>query len=430
MIIPSIDLMGGNAVQLVGGERHEVDAGDPRPLARKFGLVGDVAVIDLDAALGRGDNRATIEDLLAIAPCRVGGGIRDADSARRWLDAGARQVILGTAATPEVLGELPRERVIAALDARDGEVVVEGWTKGTGRGVLERIEELRAYVGGFLVTFVEVEGSMKGLPIDRIREIVQAAGDAKVTVAGGVRGATEIAQADALGADCQVGMALYKGEIDLADSLAACLTSDRPDGLWPTIVCDERNEALGLAYSNLRSLRDAIENQRGTYWSRSRDSLWVKGASSGAEQELLGVSVDCDRDALRFTVRQAGAGFCHTGSRSCFGQASGLGQLSRRLTSTLADAPEGSYTKRLASDPDLLRAKLVEEANELCDAASPADVAWETADVLYFALVAMTRSGVTLEEVERQLDLRAMKVSRRKGDAKPQFAKAAEEIER
>jgi len=163
VIIPSIDLQNGLAVQLVGGKDKALDAGDPRPIAELFGRVGEIAVIDLDAALGTGSNRDTILDLLHRAPCRVGGGIRDADSARFWLDAGARKVILGTAAEPDILDQLPRERVIAALDALDGEVVVEGWTRKTGRGILDRMRELRPYVGGFLVTFVEREGRLAGV---------------------------------------------------------------------------------------------------------------------------------------------------------------------------------------------------------------------------------------------------------------------------
>ena len=139
MIIPSIDILGGQTVQLVGGREHALDAGDPRPIARRFAVAGEVAVVDLDAAIGSGSNTALIRDLLALAPCRVGGGIRDVATAIEWLDAGAAKVVLGTAATPEVLRELPRERVVAALDARDGEVVVRGWREGTGDSILERM---------------------------------------------------------------------------------------------------------------------------------------------------------------------------------------------------------------------------------------------------------------------------------------------------
>src|SRR5262245_7677953 len=154
MIVPSVDLQGGHAVQQIGGDAKALDAGNPRPLARRFGLVGEIAVVDLAAVLGQGSNAAIIEGLLDLAPCRVGGGIRDAASAVAWLDRGAPKVVLGTAARPEVLRQLPRARVVAALDARHGEVVVEGWRKRTGQGVLERIAELRDLVGGFLVTSV------------------------------------------------------------------------------------------------------------------------------------------------------------------------------------------------------------------------------------------------------------------------------------
>ncbi|CAN0599716.1 unnamed protein product, partial [Laminaria digitata] len=114
MMIPSIDIQNGQAVQLIGGEKKAIDAGDPRPIAAKFARVGEIALIDLDAAMGAGNNTAIMRDICAQYPCRVGGGIRDVQTAIDWLDAGARKVILGTAATPEILRELPRDRVIAA----------------------------------------------------------------------------------------------------------------------------------------------------------------------------------------------------------------------------------------------------------------------------------------------------------------------------
>ncbi|MEQ8770033.1 MAG: phosphoribosyl-ATP diphosphatase [Phycisphaerales bacterium] len=418
MIIPSIDLQGGNAVQLVGGKRLEIDAGDPRPIARTFGLVGEVAVIDLDAAMGSGSNEDVVRELLTVARCRVGGGIRDVATAVRWLDAGASKVILGTAATPEVLRELPRERVIAALDAVDGEVVVRGWAERTGRRVEDRIDELKEYVGGFLLTFVEREGRMTGLPLDRVAQLVERAAPVPVTIAGGVRVAEDIALADRAGADAQVGMALYSGAISLADAFAAPMTSDRPDRLWPTVVVDESGVALGLAYSNRESLSAAIESRRGVYFSRSRNELWYKGATSGDEQELLRIDTDCDRDALRFTVRQKGGGFCHTGSATCFGAYTGLSALERVIKERVETAPPGSYTRRLLDDPALLASKLQEEAAELAEASAPADVAHEAADTVFFALVAAARAGVGLAEIGRELDRRAVKVTRRPGDAK------------
>lgn len=420
MIIPSIDLQGGAAVQLVGGKELEIHAGDPRPFAQRFGLAGEIAVIDLDRAMGKGDNSKTIDELLPLARCRVGGGIRDLPTAIGWLDKGAAKIILGTAARPDILSKLPRERLIAALDAFRGEVVVEGWQRGTGAGILERMHELAPHVGGFLVTFVEREGRMQGTDMARIRELVHAAGRARVTFAGGITTPEEIAEIDRLGADAQVGMAIYSGKLDLADAIAAPMKSDRADGLWPTVVCDEHGRALGLVYSNLASVREAVRTRRGVYWSRSRDALWVKGEQSGALQELIRIDLDCDRDAMRFIVRQSGAGFCHENTWTCWGEDRGLGGLARRLRDRADIAPEGSYTRRVLEDPKLLRAKLIEEARELGAARGTDQVVWEAADVFYFTLVSLARAGVPLADVEAELDRRSLKVVRRRGDAKPE----------
>jgi phosphoribosyl-ATP pyrophosphohydrolase/phosphoribosyl-AMP cyclohydrolase len=422
MIVPSIDLVGGQVVQLVGGERLAIEAGDPQPLIERFRLAGDVAVIDLDAAMGQGSNASVIEPLLRQASCRVGGGIRDLDTALRWLDAGAARVILGTAATPELLGQLPRDRVIAALDARDGEIVVEGWKTRTGRRIIDQMRRLAPYVGGFLVTFVEREGRMAGFDIDLVRELRDAlsaeAPDAELTIAGGVTTAEEIAELDRLGCDAQVGMALYTGRLHLGDAISAPLTSDRADGLFPTVVTDEQGVALGLAYSDHESIRTAVERGIGVYRSRSR-GLWVKGASSGATQELLAVDLDCDRDALRFTVRQSGPGFCHKDQRTCFGDDRGLSRLERTIAARTADAPAGSYTKRLFTEAGLLEAKLREEAAELIGATTRDETIHEAADVVYFTMAMMQRAGVTLADVEAELDRRALRITRRRGDAKP-----------
>ena len=414
MIVPSIDIAGGQAVQLIGGRKTAIEAGDPRPIAEKFRLAGEIAVIDLDAALGRGDNQALVRELVAMAPCRVGGGIRDSETALRWLDAGAHKVILGTAAVPEVLSRLPRDRVIAALDAVEDDVVTHGWTVRTGASVAERMAALRGHAGGFLVTFVEREGRMAGGDMAALAGLRAAAGDAALTVAGGFASAQEIAKADRAGADVQVGMALYSGKLHLADAIAAPLTSDRADGLWATVVCDEHGRALGLAWSDAESLRVAVERRVGAYRSRSR-GLWLKGESSGATQELLRIDADCDRDALRFTVRQAEPGFCHRGTWTCWGGDDGLPALMRTVAGRRRTAPSGSYTARLFNEPGLVEAKLLEEAAELAAARDADEATFEAADLIYFALVAATRHGASLADIERELDRRRLRAIRRDG---------------
>lgn len=416
MILPSIDLRGGNAVQLRSGVELVLDAGDPRPWLQRFARVGEVAVVDLDAALGEGDNRTTIRELCRTAPCRVGGGIRDLETARDLLDAGATRIVLGTMAKPEILRELPRHRVVAALDAYDGEVVVDGWRTRTGASIGERMRELAPYVSGFLVTFVEREGRMVGLDLDRVKALKEAAGDRELVFAGGVASPEDVATLDRLGIDAQVGMALYTEVFSVGDALVATL-KQTDNGLWPTVVTDELGTALGLSWSSAESIRMALAEGCGIYQSRRR-GIWRKGESSGNTQKLLRVEVDCDRDALRFVVRQQGDGFCHLDTDGCWGDVDGLPALPGRIARAAADAAPGSYTRKLLDDRDWLRAKLVEEAGELADADTRAEAVHEAADLLYFATVAMQRAGVSYAEVGRELDLRARKVSRRGGAAK------------
>lgn len=417
MIIPSIDIQAGTTVQLIGGERLAIDAGDPLDRVEAFGRVGEVAVIDLDAAKGEGDNRSTIETLCDRARCRVGGGIRDYQSARRWLDRGAAKIIVGTAASPDLLRKLPRERVIVALDTRDGDVVTHGWRVGSGTTIEDRLHELAPHAGGFLFTSVEREGRLRGCDLDRAKELIRGCGEARATIAGGITTAEEIAELDRLGGDAQVGMALYTDRLTLAEAFAAPLRSDRPDGLWPTLVADEGERLLGLAWSSRQSLQEALTSGTGVYQSRRR-GIWRKGETSGSTQSLLRVDLDCDRDAIRFTVKQAGSGFCHRNTRTCFGESRGIAALAERLLERQARPPIGSYTARLLADPALLASKLAEEALELGEARDKSDVVHEAADLLYFTSVAMARSGVSLADVEECLDRRALKIIRRPGDAK------------
>lgn len=208
------------------------------------------------------------------------------------------------------------------------------------------------------------------------------------------------------------------------------LKTDRSDGLYTTLVVDENERSLGLVYSSKESIAQAVESQTGVYFSRSRNEIWRKGATSGNVQQLLSIDLDCDGDALKFVVRQGGSGsFCHLNTQSCFGDfKNGLYGLQKLLQDRLVNAPEGSYTKRLFNDPDLLDAKIKEEAEEVTEAKEKKDIAWECADLFYFTLVKLVASGVSLEDVENNLNMKHLKVTRRKGDAKPKFIKKEEPI--
>lgn len=208
---------------------------------------------------------------------------------------------------------------------------------------------------------------------------------------------------------------------ELGTSYVACIKTDRQDGLFTTVVCTRSNEALGLVYSSKESVIAALECGRGVYYSRSRNSLWRKGDTSGHYQSLHRIDVDCDGDALRFIVTQRGedfAAFCHLNTLTCWGEPNGLRHLESTLKARLKDAPEGSYTKRLFDDSELLRDKLVEEAQELAEADDKQHVAEELADVLYFAMTQAAKFGVSIDDAIMELDKRARKVTRRPGNSK------------
>ncbi len=202
--------------------------------------------------------------------------------------------------------------------------------------------------------------------------------------------------------------------------LLAGASADRKTGLYATTVVDECSIALGLVWSSKESVSEALKTGSGVYQSRKR-GLWYKGASSGDTQQLISLSLDCDKDCILFKVRQKGRGFCHLGKASCWGQLGGLSRLEKTLKERKRSAPEGSYTAQLFNDPALVRAKIKEEADELCEATSKGDVAAEAADLLYFALTRCIAADVSLEDVEKSLDLKSLKVKRRKGAAKPQY---------
>lgn len=227
-----------------------------------------------------------------------------------------------------------------------------------------------------------------------------------------------------------------QGKLDIVDAFLAPLTSDRTDGLFATtVVSSALTTSLGLVYSSPLSIRKSILTGSAHYQSRNR-GLWHKGESSGATQALVSIRQDCDSDALQFAVRQSrgtsAAGFCHLENREgCFSSSTGLAKLEATLKERKQSAPVGSYTARLFSNPSLLGAKLREEATELADAKNEdkKHVAFEAADLIYFALTKCVSAGIGLEEIEASLDAKSKKVSRRKGDAKPAFAAAQQQAE-
>jgi phosphoribosylformimino-5-aminoimidazole carboxamide ribotide isomerase len=407
MIIPSIDLMNGKAVQLVQGnaEKKMVEVDDPIKLAKEFGRYGEIAVIDLDAALGKGNNLELIKKICKVADCRVGGGIRTIESGNDILQAGAKKIIVGTKASPEFLRSFPKDRVIAAIDTKKGFIVEKGWTNKTNKTPEQAVQELESYCGGFLYTIVDKEGLMQGTDLEALRRIKGLTKN-KIIAAGGITTKEELKELEDMGMDSQIGMAIYTGKIKLDESFISLLDFEKNKGLIPTIVQNKNKDILMLAYSNKESLKLALNNGKGTYFSRSRNEIWQKGDTSGNPQELLMVRYDCDRDTLLFTVKQKGIA-CHEGRYSCFSDKEfDFEELYDVLVDRMDNPKENSYTSKIIAADDKIMEKIKEECSEVMNYKDRENLVWEIADLTYFVMVLMAKKGITIDEIRNELSRR------------------------
>jgi len=220
MIIPCIDLQGGKAVQLVRGRRRVLAVDDVLGLLERFRRYSIVHVIDLDAAMGRGRNDRWVRALCQRAPgrLRVGGGIRTVARAERVLRWGADKIIVSSAAfrrgrinhsfLRRLVARVGRRRILLALDAENGQLVVRGWRRRYALRPEELMPELERYCSEFLCTCVEREGRLGGTNLAWFRSLRRAT-RLPITAAGGIRSRAEVAALARLKMKAAVGMALY-----------------------------------------------------------------------------------------------------------------------------------------------------------------------------------------------------------------------------
>ncbi|MGA3346080.1 MAG: HisA/HisF-related TIM barrel protein [Terracidiphilus sp.] len=219
MLIPSIDLLGGQIVQLVQGEKLRLAFDDFEYWIEKFSKFPLVQLIDLDAAMRQGDNSILVAQIAKRLPVQAGGGIHSIERAQQVLDAGAKRVIIGSALFSEtgtvnvefansLAAAVGAERVVAGIDTKNGTIAVKGWKAQVALTPDEAIPQLDPYATAFLYTHVDGEGLMQGFPIEaaaRLRKLTER----QLIVAGGIRSQQEVDALDALGADAVVGMAVY-----------------------------------------------------------------------------------------------------------------------------------------------------------------------------------------------------------------------------
>jgi phosphoribosylformimino-5-aminoimidazole carboxamide ribotide isomerase len=222
MIIPCIDLMEGKVVQLVQGREKALEGESVDRMLEKFAAFPQIQAIDLDAAMNRGSNDGLIEYIAGKALARIGGGVRTPARARALLDRGAHRVIAGTAAftstgiNHDLLKEMPHDRLVIALDTKNGRIAIQGWQESIAATAEDVIPELEPYCAGFLCTYVDKEGMMQGTDLNwfgRLRQITRH----EITAAGGITTIEEIRILSSLRIHSALGMAIYTGRLDLSE---------------------------------------------------------------------------------------------------------------------------------------------------------------------------------------------------------------------
>lgn len=428
MVISSIDLKDGHVVQLKNGRDLVIQRDDADNLINEFNFYGEVAVIDLDAAMGNVDakgntvNTNLLKSLLRKGNVRTGGGIRTVKRARELISLGAEKVIIGSSAwnknpssndsvlntefLEELVQAIGKQRIIISVDAINGKIAVKGWTETIDVSLIEGAKQAEQYCSELLFTCVEKEGCMQGTNIDMAQELRNAV-KCRVVVAGGVSTESEIEQLEKMDCDVQLGMALYTNKVSLKDSFIRCLDWKKTDGMIPVIAQSEHGEVLMMGYANHEAFKKTFDTKKLTFWSRTRNTLWTKGETSGHFLEVKKLRADCDRDTVLATVVPHG-GVCHTGSFNCFSSEADEKSSMERLYGTIAERfanpKPGSYTATL--DSKRVREKIEEEAEELCEADGKDEVIWEAADLLYFVSVLMYKEGVNWNDIYSELDRR------------------------
>jgi len=226
MIFPCIDLMDGKVVQLVQGREKALEGDSPLEMLRRFAAFPEIQVIDLNAAMGTGANDDLVRQVAAHARTRVGGGVRSADRARALIDQGAHKVIVGTAAfaangidaafLADLAAAIGKERVIVALDSKQGRIVVKGWREATRFRAEQVLAALEPFCAGFLCTYVDKEGLLQGTDLDWFRRL-RAATLLEITAAGGIATLEEVRALLAMDVHAALGMAVYTGRLNLGD---------------------------------------------------------------------------------------------------------------------------------------------------------------------------------------------------------------------
>ncbi|MFI3206727.1 MAG: 1-(5-phosphoribosyl)-5-[(5-phosphoribosylamino)methylideneamino]imidazole-4-carboxamide isomerase [Clostridia bacterium] len=347
IILPAIDIKDGNCVRLLRGDYSTVQivANDILDTAKSFEHDGArwLHMVDLDGAKEKVPvNMQKVLDVKKNTKLKIeiGGGIRDMNTLEKYIDCGIDRVILGSAAlyNPDFVKEAVKKyskQIAVGIDALDGKVATEGWTETSQTDYIDMAKQMED-IGVKYIIFTDIskDGTLNGPNLDMLDKINRSV-SSHIIASGGVSNIKDILDLhnlDLYGAIA--GKALYTNNLNLSTAVTASQKISKKlasfnfedeleryfvkSDLIPAIVQEaSTGKILMLAYMNMESMQKTMETGYTWFYSRSRNELWNKGATSGHTQKVVSLTSDCDDDTLLIQVNQIGPA-CHTGNHSCF----------------------------------------------------------------------------------------------------------------
>jgi len=334
-IVPSIDLKDGQCVRLKQGDFSTVHtvAPDPVAVAVSYREAGAqiIHVVDLDGAKdGVRRNEALVSAICQAAKpalVEMGGGLRNLQDLEEAERLGVWRFVIGSAAIsdPDFVKEaIVRygDRVAVGIDAKEGTVRGHGWTDDSGRDELEFAQEVASWgVKTIIYTDIATDGLLKGPSLQHLKALREALPDIELVASGGVASLRDVQKLRRMRINAAIaGKALYTGDLPLEEALFEARTGNlfEKTTLIPAITQNaETGEVLILGYMSPESLRLTMKTKKVTFFSRSRQELWVKGATSGNFLDVVSITADCEDNSLLVRCRPHGPA-CHTGRSNCF----------------------------------------------------------------------------------------------------------------
>jgi phosphoribosylformimino-5-aminoimidazole carboxamide ribonucleotide (ProFAR) isomerase/phosphoribosyl-AMP cyclohydrolase len=403
LFIPTLNISDGNAVLIKHGKVEKI-LGDPMVKAQYLSITKNFNIVDVDRSKGCGNNKEIIKSIVSMYPCYVGGGIRTIDDANEMITAGARRIVISTAAQ-DLISLIPKNKIILAIDIDENlNVMTHGRSYTTDVTIFDFLTKFMAKVEMISIVFHNTEGTFSGIPLEKVKQIKDHIRDYRIKLAcgGGICNLDEIAALVSIDITPQFCSGFWNDCFTLGEVFYTILTLKQnndwlktPSGanVIPCIVQHVHGNILGFRFGTPETIKLCVDTRIATFYDKKKNSIMFQGMTSGFFHKVLSVHLNCDLSCVRIVVDPDGKHFCHLGQDSCFGYCDpakgGMKTLQYKLANNVTNIQEINKTK------------IINDCNSLIKANSSKNVTDSAANVLFSLVNILTKHHVSIETVEK-----------------------------